>query len=380
MMERNVRRERHERSAAERIEVWDPPVRVFHWLLVILVFVAAFTKLGGPESWLRIHEWTGYAIAGLIVFRLVWGVYGSQYSRIASFTYPPRDLIEYLRGLLLLRPAHYIGHNPAGAMMIFALAAVLIALVATGLIMLGGEEQRGPLAGYIGYGPTHAAKEAHEVLVYLLLAMIFAHVTGVIVASLLHRENLVTAMITGRKKLPAGSIVAPPRASRPSSAAAVMLAIVAATSAGLFALSRAAPPPRQFAWNETYRKECGACHWAFHPSLLPAASWRAILAGLPNHFGEDASLDPAALSEFETWLVANASETWDTEAANRFRNVDAQQPLRVTKTPYWMRKHAEIPVAVFQRKRIGSAVNCIACHKDAEAGRFDDHAIAIPEG
>lgn len=115
-------------------------------------------------------------------------------------------------------------------------------------------------------------------------------------------------------------------------------------------------PPRgvrELAQNPAYTEECGTCHDAYHPSLLPAASWQAMMAGLEDHFGE--------------------------EVRNRFRTVDPAQPLRVTATPYWRRRHAEIPVTVFARASIRTKTRCSACHRDAATGRFDDQAIAIPK-
>ena len=113
------------------IRVWDLPTRLFHWLLVVLVAVDLFTGFVAPEWWLGVHLWAGYAIVALLVMRLVWAVFGPEYSRIASFAYGPRDVWEYVRGLLLLRPGHHIGHNPAGAVMIYLLFAVLVATTAT---------------------------------------------------------------------------------------------------------------------------------------------------------------------------------------------------------------------------------------------------------
>ena len=150
-----------------------------------------------------VHVWAGYGLVALMVFRLVWGVFGSEYSRVVSFIYPPRDTIEHLRGLLLLRPPHYVGHNPTGALMVFALTGVLIALVATGLLVLGGEEKQGPLAAVIGYSVGSAAKRVHSWLTIVLLAMVAGHIAGVVAESVLGPDNLVRAIVTGMEEAPA---------------------------------------------------------------------------------------------------------------------------------------------------------------------------------
>ena len=138
-------------GAGRWVKVWDLPTRLFHWLLVLLVATGVVTGFIAPEWWMGVHIWAGYGLVALMAFRLVWGICGSEYSRVVSFIYPPRDTFEHLRGLVLLRPPHYVGHNPTGALMVFALTGVLIALVATGLLVLGGEEKQGPLAAVIGY-------------------------------------------------------------------------------------------------------------------------------------------------------------------------------------------------------------------------------------
>jgi cytochrome b len=124
------------------VRVWNLPTRLFHWLLVLLVATGVFTGFVAPEWWMGIHVWAGYGLVALMAFRLVWGIFGSEYSRVVSFIYPPRDTFQHLRGLLLLRPPHYVGHNPTGALMVFALTGLLIALVVTGLLAPSGEEKQ----------------------------------------------------------------------------------------------------------------------------------------------------------------------------------------------------------------------------------------------
>jgi len=316
-----------------------------------------------------------------MAFRLVWGICGPEYSRIVSFLYPPRSTVEHLRGLLLLRPPHYVGHNPTGALMVFTLAGVLIAIVTTGLLVLGGEEKQGPLLAVIGYSVGFGAKHVHLWLVWLLIALVLCHIAGVVVESLLTHDNLVRAMITGWKHLSPEAPVPTPRPARPLLAVA-LLAILTGGAVGTLQWLSQFPPShslRTLSPNPTYEQECGACHYALNPSLLPAASWAGLMASLGEHFGEDASLDDPTSRQIAAWLVENAAETFDTESANRFRVVAPDDPYRVSSTPYWVRKHVSVPPEVFRRRSVQSKVNCAACHRDAASGRFDDQAIAIPE-
>ena len=234
-------------EAGRWVKVWDLPTRLFHWVLVLLVAVGVFTGFVAPEWWMGVHVWAGYGLVALMVFRLVWGIFGSEYSRVVSFIYPPRDTFEHLRGLLLLRPPHYVGHNPTGALMVFALTGVLIALVVTGLLVLGGEEKQGPLAAVIGYSVGSAAKRVHLWLTILLLAMVACHIVGVVAESVLTHDNLVRAIVTGWKKLPPTAPVPTPRSARPVLAVAVLVVLAGAAGGDaplVVAASAAAQPAR----------------------------------------------------------------------------------------------------------------------------------------
>ena len=361
------------------VRVWDLPTRLFHWLLVATVTIALLTGFIAPEWWLGLHILAGYVIVLLLVFRFVWGFFGTEYARLLNLARATRNFGAYVRGLALLRPPHYVGHNPVGALMIFAFLALFVALVVTGLMVQAGEEKQGPLAGITTYLLGHGAKEVHEVLAFVALAMIAVHVIGVLIESWLQNVNLMRGMIDGRMPLPRGFKFPTPRTARPLAAGVVVLLIASVSGAVLYALSRM-PPLGIPAMPESaiYRSECGACHWSFHPSLLPRASWAEMLAGLSEHFCEDASLPDDKRVEIARHLETYAAENWDTEAANRLRTVSPTEPMRITKTPFWIAKHRRIDPATYRTAAVKSESNCTACHKDAETGRFDDQAIDVP--
>ncbi|HZP87500.1 MAG TPA: cytochrome b/b6 domain-containing protein [Burkholderiales bacterium] len=173
----------------ERVLVWDLPTRVFHWLLAIS-FAGAFLT-AESERWRDLHVMLGYSFAGLIAFRLIWGVVGSRYARFRSFVFSPREVIGYLRSLLSRSPRHYLGHNPAGSIVIFLL---LVLGIVTGV------------SGWMTYNDVGGEwlEDVHEVAANGMLVLVGVHILGVLVSSLLHRENLVRAMITGRKLGQAG--------------------------------------------------------------------------------------------------------------------------------------------------------------------------------
>ncbi len=126
-------------------------------------------------------------------------------------------------------------------------------------------------------------------------------------------------------------------------------------------------------------KECGDCHMAFQPSMLPARSWRALMVGLDDHFGENASLDPETARHIEAYLVANAGDvsrsrgffSWRSGKMLRFLS-DSETPLRISDLRCWKRMHDELPRGAFSRANVRSKANCVACHKRAAQGDYEE--------
>lgn len=171
----------------QRIRVWDMPTRVFHWLLAIS-FTGAFLT-AESDRFRDIHLVLGYTLLGLIAFRLVWGFVGTRYARFRSFLFGPAEIKSYVTSLLQAKPKHYVGHNPAGSLAVFALLGLGILSGLSGVLML--QDSAG-----------EALEELHEALSYGMLMVVAIHVGGVLLSSMLHRENLVRAMITGYKAAP----------------------------------------------------------------------------------------------------------------------------------------------------------------------------------
>lgn len=179
-------RAEHRSDAARerRILVWDLPVRVFHWLMAASFAGAWITA--ESERWRLLHVTLGYTLAGLVAFRVVWGLVGTRHARFASFVRGPGAVLRYLRSLITGDVEHHTGHNPAGAWAIVLLLAMPVGIVATGWAIYND----------IGGGWL---EEAHEILASTMLAVVGVHIAAVLVSSFLHGENLVGAMITGRK-------------------------------------------------------------------------------------------------------------------------------------------------------------------------------------
>jgi cytochrome b len=187
-------------NATTRIKVWDLPVRLFHWTLVTCFIVTFITE----DDVLDLHVLAGYIIAGLLVFRLIWGFIGSRYARFSDFVKSRAEVMAYLKQVLRFRAANYTGHNPAGGMMVIALLISLAITTLTGFAVYGAEEMSGPFVGLMSSLPQFMGKvfeELHEFFANFTLLLVLIHVSGVIVTSIQHRENLVKAMINGYKRV-----------------------------------------------------------------------------------------------------------------------------------------------------------------------------------
>jgi cytochrome b len=223
-----MKKEKRTFSKSE-IQVWDLFVRIFHWSLVAGVIIQLVTA----EAFNSVHVKVGILIVVLLVLRIIWGFVGSIHARFADFSYSPKEVITYLKGLLKGRPEHYIGHNPAGGVMVFAMLFVLALTTVTGLLTYGAKSN-GALSllpmklvsdasadeNHEGKNSlshpeidaqmhqkqtsarekAHFWKEIHEFAGGIIIFLVILHVCGVIASSYLHKENLILAMITGNKK------------------------------------------------------------------------------------------------------------------------------------------------------------------------------------
>jgi len=174
-------------SSSATVRVWDPLVRIFHWSLVGLFTFSFFTG----DEWKSAHIWSGYAIVGLIAFRIIWGFIGSRHARFADFVKSPVTVVGFVIDTARFRARRYIGHNPAGGIMVLALLTMISIIATSGYIMTTD-----------AFWGIEWVENVHETAVYLTIGLIVLHVLGVIVASFEHRENLVRSMITGRKRAP----------------------------------------------------------------------------------------------------------------------------------------------------------------------------------
>ncbi len=202
---------------SEQIYVWDKVVRLFHWGLVAL-FVTSY--ITGEFIHSDLHIYSGYGIALLLIVRIVWGFVGSHYARFREFVYTPKKVAAYTQQMIRREPPRYIGHNPLGGLMVLVMLLVLLTTAFSGLKLYAVEEGKGPLANTTValVAPVYADddhqkhsdhdedeegeefwEEVHEASVNIMLLLVILHIAGVVLSSLMHKESLVKAMLSGYK-------------------------------------------------------------------------------------------------------------------------------------------------------------------------------------
>jgi cytochrome b len=168
----------------KRILVWDMPTRVFHWLQVLSFSFAYLNAFS--ERMRNYHVALGYILLGLLVFRLLWGFIGTRYAKFSSFLFNPKQIFTYLQSLFRGNPVHYLGHNPAGSVSVWLLLALGLFVCVTGVMALQDDA-------------SDLVVDMHGLATNVMLGVILLHLIGVLISSILHRENLVRSIITGYK-------------------------------------------------------------------------------------------------------------------------------------------------------------------------------------
>ncbi len=345
--------------------MWDIPVRVFHALLAATCAGAWWTSLDARH--LDLHVGVGLAAVGLVAFRALWARIGTRHARLDGLLWAPRAVRSYAAALARGRAPRALGHTPiAGWAAVAALLLVLL-LGVTGMAVWSGEQQAGPLSGVLSPRAGVRVHAVHTALAWALLGWIAVHLAGVLKESLRTRENLPRAIVSGWKRTLPGAESVP--------ALARWAALPVLLASGFAALPAATPvtTPVAVATNPAWEGECGSCHLAFPPSLLPARSWERMLDEQDRHFGEDLFLDETTLAPLRAFARSSAAEAGQTEHAVRIADsLGADEaPQRITELRWWAERHADVPAADFTAVGESAELRCAACHPDADRARFD---------
>ncbi len=209
--------------------IWDLPVRLFHWLLPILV-ITSYVSVKTDQ--MTLHLLSGYAMAALLLFRLVWGFIGSDTARFSQFVRSPLAAIRHASHIFRREPDNTVGHNEAGGLMVLGLLALLAVQVVTGLCANDDGQTEGPLMKFISKGLSDQLSKAHDVNFKLIMIAVGLHILAVIAYAVFKGHDLVRPMITGRKRLPAATPA--PRMVQPVAA----LAVLAIAAAIIFVIAR----------------------------------------------------------------------------------------------------------------------------------------------
>ncbi|HEY5635521.1 MAG TPA: cytochrome b/b6 domain-containing protein [Burkholderiales bacterium] len=216
-------------AAQVSARVWDLPVRLFHWTLVALLAFQLFSgKTGG--NWMQWHGYAGYTILALVLFRILWGFAGSTTARFSSFLAGPARAVEFLRRLVRREPVAHASHNPLGGWMVVVLLAALLVQAGTGLFANDDIATEGPLARHISKDLSDRLTTIHYWNLNFILALVAAHVAAVLFHWRVLKENLIGAMFTGDKLLPADLAREVAAARTASSWRALALVAVAAAA------------------------------------------------------------------------------------------------------------------------------------------------------
>lgn len=360
--------------------IWSLPTRVFHLLFVVFILLAFLSD--DEDSLLNYHAIAGYAILLLLIFRFFWGFWGPKYSLFKDFPIGIQNVKDFIINIFDSNQK-YIGHNPLASYAMFGMLIVTFLTIITGILAFGVQDGKGILSFLNSsyFKEMKLFKEIHEFLSSVLIALIIAHILGVLSDRLLHSKNeTLKSIVTGFKVTQENESIKLNIFQK----LFAFLAFVAFIAFLIFSLSQPKniltasihKPIDYKMQNPLFVKECASCHILYPPNLLPKKSWEIMMSDLGNHFGDDASIDEESNKNILAFLVNNSAETSTTKASFKFLNsIGDKDIIALTKTTFWEKKHRDIPKELFLNKDIKSKANCKACHSDVEKGLIENENI-----
>jgi cytochrome b len=359
--------------------IWTLPTRVFHWLFALLILGAFLTE---DDNLLQYHTIIGYALLILILFRVLWGFFGPKYSKFKDFPVKLKDLKDFFLNIFN-KEQKYIGHNPAASFVMLGMFGVILLVIITGILTLGIAEGKGVLS-FLNDSFFHEMEffeEIHEVLANIFLALIFAHLAGILIDKLLHSNHkTLNSIFTGFKQT---NIQYDVKLTIFQKLLAffflvffiLFLAYNINQPNNIFTASKY-KPINYTAQNELFVNECGACHTLYPPHTLPKHSWQIIMDNLDEHFGDDASLLENERKAILSFLIQHNADTSTQEMSYKIsKSIGSEGIIAMTQTNFWKNQHQAIPKAVFEHSEVKSKANCKACHNDIEKGLIEDDKI-----
>ena len=363
----------------KKILVWGLYTRLSHALLMIMMLMVFLT----PEvkRLLTLHVALGYTIALLFLFRIIWGLMDVKYSSFKDFNFNLKDLKEYML-TIFGNKKEYLGHNPASSYAIIAMIVLTCMAVLTGALTYGVKEGMGVFAfmNHTLFRDMKLFKEVHEFLSNALMAVIFAHIVGVLLDKIIHKSRALESMVDGYK-LSTEEGLELTFIQKIYGVLALGFSVMACVYMLLMPNSLLIADgnvKRDYSKeNGAFFKECISCHTLYPPFLLPSQSWISIMDTLENHFGDDASLDEKTTRSIKEFLVKNSAESSTKESSLRIiASLKSDQTyLAITETPFWIHKHKKIDKAIYAQENILKPSNCKTCHDNIEHGLLNNRDI-----
>lgn len=348
--------------------IWGRGVRFSHFWL-ILSFAGAYI-FSDIKNGLYLHASFGALFGVALIFRIVWGFIGTKFSKFSDFDF--RDLFGYFTSFFGQKK-RYLGHNPASSIAIILMLILGLACTFSGLVLYGIDENSGIFAFlYNEYARFAFIKDLHEISAYALLGLIIIHICGALIDKLIYKNDSINSMIDGYKLSQKDESIKPSYTQN----IFTFIWIFGLLSCLLYFLDRQnfilksrAVPVDFNAQNFLFVKECASCHMAYAPWFLPKKSWEIMMAGLENHFGDDASIDEEDANKILAFLQANSAEHSGTKIAfNILKYAKNDENIAITQNEYWIKKHRKINEEIFKNEKIKSKANCIACHENIDKG------------
>lgn len=368
----------------EKTYVWSFLGRFSHWMLVMSLFTCYLSSF--YENLLTLHVSLGIVVFGMLLMKIVWGLIGPRYARWSDFDFDFSNFkyyfVEKIQNRYREIPA---GHNPASSWFAFLVTWIGICCCLVGYILYGIQEGNG-LTSFLNteyYYLMDLYNEIHIILVYVLIVMIFFHVSGVLVEQFYHKTNMIMAMISGYKK--AKGVDIKPRfhmlffGSLYTFFVFLLFFYVYCTPDNIFIKSKFEKIDYDVLHRD-FKFECGDCHNLIPPHLLPKDAWIKLMKEQEDHYGEDLELSKSLAQSIKNFLVENSAETSSKEAAYKFLlEIQKSKNFTISKSEYWKKRHQNIPKSVFKSDAVESKSNCAACHKHFEEGLlFDDYIKDSP--
>lgn len=371
-------------KSKNRTYVWSFLGRSSHWILVFSFFGCYISSF--YENLLTLHVSIGVIVFGMLLMKIVWGIIGPKYARWSDFKFAFKDLKHYFVEKIRYRYREIRpGHNPASSWFAFLVTWFGIFCCISGFLLYGIQEGNGLFSflndNYVE--ESYVFDYIHIILVYLLLLMITAHISGVLIEQFYHKTNMVMAMVSGYKRAKGEDITLTFRMRLLGSLYIIGVLLVAiysyCTPDNIITKSKYEKISYK-ELNYDFYFECSDCHNLYPPFLLPKESWIALMENQHKHYNEDLELDNSLVKKITEYLVTNSAENSTKESAFKFRNeIKNSKTFTLTKTEYWKKTHKGIPDEIFENDIVEKKSNCVACHKNFENGILSDINITYLE-